>query len=409
MIRRIQIGLAVAYLALLFIQLPAFPEAGLPILAADMIFPLFALSLLPEWRQGVAWLKDWRESAPLVLFLLWSTIAVFFHGGIYNLAVFFYMSAIFLAFRVLRLSSLAKFRIGFAMLVILVMAFFRAWLWRKCFGMENGMFFIDPNLPPADHAMLGSRFQFLFSNPNLLGSFYILPLMLCRDWLEENYAVAITNVPRLLVAVAIAVVFLLPLYSSVSKHAIVSLALVGAMFCHAPVLQKIRPRLITCIVIGLFGIVALLSITWKTFPLTDQFPYVDTSLPANYALHRQVYAKVVTADVPGMLVGHSPDRIRQLYPQFADQDEFAKVLAAYNSRHLAEGYATFMDPHCEFLNLAAFFGIPAAVCCVLFLISRIRNRKFGTAITIVALLLCCCWDDLLSKRWIWATLGNATE
>ena len=68
-----------------------------------------------------------------------------------------------------------------------------------------------------------------------------------------------------------------------------------------------------------------------------------------------------------------------------------------------------MDPHQEYLNFANFFGAPALLALLAFLIAiarqGIREQRWETILFVLALLFAFCWDDLGSKRWIWAALG----
>ena len=82
------------------------------------------------------------------------------------------------------------------------------------------------------------------------------------------------------------------------------------------------------------------------------------------------------------------------------------------SEALLPSFLAYMDAHNEYLNQAAAFGLPALLCLVAFVIglaalSAPRHGPIGAmlALFVAALAVACLWDDLLSKRWVWVTLG----
>lgn len=196
--------LSIAYIVLLFLQIPVIAGGG--VLAADVGFIALAVSLLPQWRPRSRNMLSDRGLFWLVAFLGLATLATLLHGGIYNLAVFAYMAAIYIVFSEPMLNQREAFFLGMFLLGTLLAAYCVAWVWR--FFSANpacdaaGLFYIDRYLTPDRHGILGARFQCLFNNPNLLGSFYILPVALCFGTLKAKVMPRLTTLPRLLLALA---------------------------------------------------------------------------------------------------------------------------------------------------------------------------------------------------------------
>ena len=65
-----------------------------------------------------------------------------------------------------------------------------------------------------------------------------------------------------------------------------------------------------------------------------------------------------------------------------------------------ENFITFMDAHNEFLNQMALFGL-VPLLLLAFILSRTRHANASALLFIAAMLCCCLWDDLLSKRPVW--------
>ena len=121
-----------------------------------------------------------------------------------------------------------------------------------------------------------------------------------------------------------------------------------------------------------------------------------------YAIHQTIYARMPFTSPSAWLIGSSPARIHQLYPTLADVRSIRRTLLQYNALDNLEMFSTFMDPHNEYLNLAAFYGIPAlAVIAAFFIRMALRRQAFRYATYfLLAVAFACLWDDLLSKRWI---------
>ncbi len=397
--------LAGLYLLLTFFAISCFP----PLAAQDFLAPLLALYLLCHWRQARHIFAE--SSFFLPAFLLFALSSSLYHasrgsGGFYDLAVFAYMALLYLFFRMLPMGkSLFWQGLGLSMLLILLAAFAFGAL-ALIFPALPGrsLFFFDPHSGSRGLNLLAVRYQFLFSNPNLLGSFYILPLALLQPWLLQKMRHCRNLRQILLLFVAIGLC-LLPLISTASKHALMSLAILGGSMLEAwPKQGKWLQIPVVCAII-LFASICLLTVLWPIFPISKQFPYLNLRHQGNYTIHQEIYLKMLAADKGSWLSGLGSKGIRQRYPQFADREKITIIMEQYHSPHWVEPFCTYMDPHHEYLNLASLFGIPAMLCCFAFWLWHLQGKRPVLLLFIPTVLVCCLWDDLLSKRWLWITLA----
>lgn len=115
--------------------------------------------------------------------------------------------------------------------------------------------------------------------------------------------------------------------------------------------------------------------------------------------------------MPSFLVGIGRTAVIELYPTFASPDQMREILESYRLTRLSEAFSTYHDAHNEFLNLATSFGMPAMALCFAFWVcsARARGLRTGHAVLlryfVAGVLMISVWDDILSKRWIWVTLG----
>jgi hypothetical protein len=397
--------LAALYLLLTFFAITCFP----PLAAQDFLAPLLALYLLCHCRQVRPILAE--SSFFLPAFLLLALTSSLYHasrgsGGFYDLAVFAYMALLYLFFRLLPSGkSLFWQGLGLSMLLVLLGTFAigaMALLFPVLPG--KGLFYFDPYSGSRGLNLLTLRYQFLFNNPNLLGSFYILPLALAQPWLLQKMRNCRSPRQVLLLFASIGLC-LLPLISTASKHALMSLAILGGTMLEAWPNKGKRLQIPVVCAIILFAAVCLLTVLWPIFPISGKFPYLNFQHQGNYTIHQEIYLKMLSSDKCGWLAGLGSKSIRQCYPQFADREKIASIMERYHSPHWVEPFCTYMDPHQEYLNLASLFGIPAMLCCFAFWLWHLQGKRPAMLLFIPAVLICCLWDDLLSKRWLWITLA----
>lgn len=165
----------------------------------------------------------------------------------------------------------------------------------------------------------------------------------------------------------------------------------------------LQPALVTALL--LFAILCLLTVLWPVFPISEKSPYLNFRHQGNYTIHQEIYLKMLLTDKANLLTGLGSNGIRQQYPLHADREKITAIMEQYRSPHWVEPFCTYMDPHNEYLNLAALFGVPAMLCCFAFWLAHLKSKQRIIMLFIPAVLFCCLWDDLFSKRWLWMTLA----
>ncbi len=396
--------LATGYILLTFLAIPCFP----PLAAQDFLAPLLAAYVFWHWRQAKRFLCE--SGCTLPAFLMLALVSSLYHlsrnsGGFYDFSVFSYMALLYIFFRMLPADNRMLQRLGLFMLLILLAAF--------CFGTlalifpalpGKSLFYLDPHSGSRGLNLLSVRYQFLFSNPNLLGSFYILPLALVQPWLLQQFRRCRTPKHILLLLCCLGLC-LIPLVSTASKHALMTLAILAGTVLDAwPEKQKLlQPALIAALL--LFAILCLLTVLWPVFPISGKFPYLNFRHQGNYTIHQEIYLKMLMTDKASLLTGLGSEGIRRQYPQHADRKKITAIMGQYHSPHWVEPFCTYMDPHHEYLNLTSLFGVPAMLCCFAFWLGHLKRKQRILLLFIPAVLCCCLWDDLLSKRWLWMTLA----
>jgi O-antigen ligase len=298
----------------------------------------------------------------------------------------------------------APFWTGFALLSVLLAGYLAARL-----GWAPRLLYVDPHMDAAQAGKLAVRYESLFSNPNYLGSAYIIPVLPVLPEFTRRIS-RIDRWWKAALAALLTLIVLRPLFSTASKHMIMTMALVASAFVALPLAARWKPAALASLAIAIFGALCLITVYFRTYPAVHQAPWVDFAHRGNYSVHQEIYAKIIWNEGPGaMLFGHSSPELHLLYPKYADAARIRAILAPYGMEDVTDIFSTFMDPHNEYLNFAAFFGVPALAFLLAFLLQNCwrasRRGDWALALWIPALLLAMCWDDLGSKRWIWAALG----
>ena len=108
--------------------------------------------------------------------------------------------------------------------------------------------------------------------------------------------------------------------------------------------------------------------------------------------------------VARIIIGIGASEAEQNYKNYANADSVKKTLEQYNAMASYENFLTYMDPHNEYLNQLVLFGPFTLTLLLLFWLYLAKESPYPAAICfVVAILACCLWDDLLSKRCIWVT------
>ena len=386
------------YIALSAIHLPIFG----PFYTEDCLAPVIAAALLirrPPLRHPIF--------LPLLL-LAAITANHFLQGGenAYNLAVLIYLAGLYLFARQSIPSNKAMLICGGALLSLFILGWIGDAVAFFLFHIrDTGLVFLGDDVAQTENlSFLARRYAFLFGNPNILGSFYVLPMLLFLRGLEEK--MPHFGKKQWLLTLAFIGVSLIPLVSTFSKHAIMTGAVILAFLANAAANRF--PHLVRAVwlPILLVGVVCETTVLFVTFPVKSTPPFINTTT-GMYAIHQTIYARMPFTSPSAWLIGSSPAQIRQLYPKLADVRSIHRTLLQYNALNNLEMFSTFMDPHNEYLNLATFYGVPAlAVIVAFFILFALRNgnSRYVTCF-LLAFAFACLWDDLLSKRWICLTFA----
>ena len=390
-------------LTLVLLALPI-PLRG-PFVLVDCLAPVFGVAFLLHWKQ-----KD-VEECNLLLFLGICAILTALHLLMgtgergYDLAVFCYLGLMWLFLRNVPFSSNQLLICG----SILLGAILLGWLpealrllgWHSL--PETGLCLITQNAEGTAMDFLHRRYAFLFGNPNLLGVFYPLPYAAILPALRERWQ-ALARRQRFLWLLFLGV-GLLPLCHTFSKHALLTGALLSGWLVEQFSWRRLRPIVIAGILA--LGLSFELTVLWVAFPVSARFPFLNFS-PGVYSIHQKAYGKIVLQDAFHLITGRSAAELQKLYPQNVEKERARTILEEYNAMEVYEGYCNFMDPHNEYLNTLSLFGL-AGLLAALWFFLRLglakQENQWLLCCYLIALLCCCLWDDLLSKRALWATLA----
>jgi len=404
------VGAAWLFLLLLPLNIPL----RAPLFLHDLLGPVFMGALAVRGLLAASKREGWRSylRSPFVLlptFLVLAVLATLAHlhgfRDVYELGIVCYMAVLFAFFVG---TPLKRRHLAWYGLFVLGVMWGTA-LWQMLSGaMRSYGIYEQTTL-----GFIARRFFFTFEHPNLVGSFYVLPVAcLLIGVAGRGRRLRWGELVLGLLAMA---VLLLPLGLTISKHMLLSAALIaGAVVVEREHATGWRWFWLVA-VLGTFA-VFYLTVLFPFFPLQASFPFFNHATWGMYTTHQAIYWRILTKDAWAMLAGVGPEALRDLYPTMADGEYIRSVLTQYQQTELTESFCTYMDSHNEYLNTGTSFGLPALVALLGFWISQAvvsfrRNRDELVLFFVVGLLCCCFWDDLVSKRWIWVTLallvGNA--
>ncbi len=271
------------------------------------------------------------------------------------------------------------------------------------FGFRSLFCFFSEQMETTEMAFLSRRFAFTMNNPNVFACFYVLPFALITPFVHQ-YGWSRHPLKLRLLYFPLCLLLLLPLLSSASKHGLMSLAIMAGWM---PPIFGLRRRWLTALLLaGVLAVAAVFELTvlFTTFPPQSSFPFINT-MPGMYSVHQGTYAKMICANPSFLPFGMGITKTKEEYPKFADHALAESVLQRYNAMPSYENFITFMDAHNEFLNQMALFGIVPLLLLLAFILSKTRHANTSAILFIAALLCCCLWDDLLSKRHVWIALA----
>jgi len=344
-------------------------------------------------------------------FLLVAALLSFLHYqtylDIYEYSIYAYMIILFLFFFIYPPTSIQLRVYGVVVILSLLVNFFSVFIPHPPIQSSN---------TPYENSTLSfvtKRFFFPLGQPNLVASFFVLP-MTCF-LLGFNESLRKLSSGRLLFFVVALSFCCLPLLFTVSKDMLLSLAvIVGWLFAHPklPCRSISRPLLVAGLVSIFF--VFYLNVIFPFFPMQRTFPYINTNTFGMYMIDQGIYLNIVLSDTVTFLIGAGKSTVKEMFPLFVDVGKISDILLQYNMLWSLDGRSHYRDAHNEYLNLTANFGVITALLLYLGIMttpSLIKAGSYKKTILIMvvffllALLMVSLWRDILSKRWVWVTLG----
>lgn len=399
-----------AYLVLAFLAVPLHGKA----LLCDCLAPVMLWQCWRKRRELLESLRGWSASKFLSIALGWMALSTLVHViqgtcAVFDLAVFLYMGMLFAFYRFTPLPSAKQCAAAGGILLGMT---FVGYLVTKCMDVRGtcleGLIYFDKHFALLEPNALVTRYQFLTTNPNLLGGAYILPGLLLLPTLQD--ALQKRNIRDFVIAVVLTLLGILPLLGTASKMSVMTFGLLAGAYASIPFLAPIRPRILATIAVTAFGLLCLTTVLFQTYPALQEAPWVDFTKRGNYSVHQEIYLKIIRdGGARGVLFGHAPQELHGLYPQYADEGHIREILEPYGFGQDAPLYCTFMDPHNEYLNTASFFGLPALLGLLAFLlvllVRSIQSRELPLALLVLGVFFCFFWEDAASKRSLWIALG----
>ncbi len=417
-----RIEIAALLLGALYIALQAFPvPLGGRAYLCDLLLPFMAMVMLWQYMKGgkklftieflTANVRFLSMQGFLLQYMVFSLLLTLLHivgngllavRELYEWGVFCYMGILYLFFSRLKLEAKQLALCGAALVGLILLAFVFAMV--APFAQLPAWFcFMSPQMETTAMSLLSRRFAFLMGNPNLFGAFYPLPFAMMtpsvftHDW-------TITPLRKRLLLLPLMGIVMLPILSSASKHGLLTLAILLSWMI--PIFKLPKKPVMAVNLLVILGIAAVFEITvlFVTFPMSSHFPYINTDC-GMYRLHQGTYARMIgNSRISGKIIGIGATEAEQEYKDYANADSVKKTLEQYNAMASYENFITYMDPHNEYLNQLVLFGPIALILLLLFWLFLAKYSPYPAAICVViAILACCLWDDLLSKRCIWVT------
>ena len=394
------LAVGLAYIALLPLNIPLHSPH---VFLHDLLAPVMALTVLLLVRPLRLCMTRHRC---LIAFLAVATIVTFCHlrgvNDIRELAIFAYMAVIFWFFRMVPLRPRFLLWTGVATLGTFCIYAMGQELLGTC---DTYAAYEEASL-----SFIAKRFFFTFSHPNLVGSFYVLPVLCALlIFFPSHHRL---NSAKPILKLSILALLCVPLAMTVSKHMIISIALVMAFMARNsfPFGEGKSTKVLLLFLISIF-VIFYATVIIPFFPLNGSFPFVNGSTFGMYTIHQVAYLKMMFSDVASFLLGRGRVGVINAYPGFVDPDATRAILAEYKSEWLVPTFTRYMDAHNEYLNLGATFGVPAMALCYAFLVQCARRAldskpwRLAVVFFVVSVFMASLWDDLLSKRWIWVSLG----
>ena len=323
--------------------------------------------------------------------------------NIYELLVFGYVIFVFSFFSATRIPSKILLYYGLSVLICM--------LGYEAYQFYGGVGDIYKVYKGTSLDFIAKRYFFTFNHPNLTGSFYSLPILCLL--LGSKEFINNMNPKRAVMFFGLIFVLCIPLCMTVSKHMLISMFIIAAAASFCPALKKsFILRFLMFSSLFMCVIIFYATVLCPFFPLSRSFPFINVETYGMYMIHQVIYFKIIFLNVNSFFLGVGMSGIVENYPRLADHDLIMSVLHQYRQENLVEVFARYMDAHNEYLNIGAIFGVPAMFSMYLFwfkapgsINSRCAFEKRIILFYVAAIFIVSLWDDILSKRWIWISLG----
>lgn len=400
---KLALGIGIAYLALMACRIPL----GHTFYAEDLLAPLLAVVVLWRWRSRL--LKLDAPTLMLGLFLGLSAIATLTHplpfpGNVYHWCVFAYLALVFLFFRDTFFPARAIFWLSTLFLTVALLACFHDLVVSSLHSSAVRFSFVSPQMEQSSLPFLRQRFTLHFGNPNLFASFHALALALFFLSGQQILPIQSLRLRLRLTLCVVGLLFCLPLIFSISKHGLLSLALFSHFSASLLSSPPMWHRIFQWLPLLLVALIFELSVLFPVFPLQSSWPFINNRCQGMYMIHQTAYARMASNTPVKLLLGHGAENAKKQYADFTNKEKAEQTLKYYNASKDLDNFVAFMEPHNEYLRLLVIFGLPATLAMMGFWTSLIKTKHpKAMAGFAVAVLICCLWDDLLSKRWIWIT------
>ena len=374
----------------------------------DILVPFMGLLLIPTMFQK--WGLFLRT--PSIFFLLFILLAGFltvyrYHSllDLYEFSIYLYVIIVFLFFYFFPLTRKQLIYYGIVILLAMLLSFLLVYM-------------PDPpvSMPSYEHStisFLTTRFRFTFGHPNMLGSFFVLPIT-CL--LLGIFRYSRTWSPVQLVLFSGVLIFsCLPLFFAVSRDMLLTIAVIFGWFLSHPQLPY-RKVAIPLLVVAfcLIFVIFYLTVIFPFFPVKDSFPYINTDSYGMYMMNHIIYFRIVVVDAWSFVLGLGKSNVVERFGEFTDIAEMTKILGQYNMAETVTARSIYHDAHNEYLNLITNYGVVATILLYFGIVTspRLLNSSLNNngifiilVFLIVAILCVSLWRDILSKRWIWITLA----
>ena len=322
---------------------------------------------------------------------------------LYELLVFGYVIYVFLFFSATKIPS--KILLYYGLSVLICMLGYA--VYQFCAGVSDIYKVYEGT--PLD--FIAKRYFFTFNHPNLTGSFYSLPILCLL--LGGKELIGNMNLKRLIMYLGLIFVLCIPLYMTVSKHMFISMSIIAAAASFYPAVN--RSFMLKFLIFSFLALCAVLfyaTVLYPVFPMGRTFPFINVTTCGMYMIHQVIYFKIIFLSVHSFFLGVGMSGIVENYPLLADHDLIMSVLRQYKQEYLFELFSRYMDAHNEYLNIGALFGVPALLSMYLFWFKapsciniKLPFEKRMILFYVAAIFTVSLWDDILSKRWIWISLG----